>query len=162
MTYNELAEQMVRMQLNACDSSGNGIPDAGEIGEARVLLHLMNRNGVSTPGNMAGELRLSNGRISNTLNALEKKGMIVRKKHLEDKRRILVSLSGKGKDYIEDKYDRMIRTNEIFLERLGHDDSEELIRLMKKCFGIMQEYDFNDFPEVSPVNRDRRTRVPGV
>ncbi len=151
MKFKELAEEMVRLQLNACDSQGNGIPDAGELGEARVLLHLMNRAGMSSPGNMAVELRLSNGRISNTLNALEKKGMIVRNKHFKDRRRIEVSLSEKGSKYIQEKYDRMVKVDQEFLEKLGLEDSTELLRLMVKCFDIMQNFDFSSLSVESGV-----------
>lgn len=77
-------------------------------------------------------LEISSAGISKTLNNLEKKELIMRKKSEEDKRKISISITIKGKELIQKHYENINKYIENLVEKLGKEDSLELIKLIKK------------------------------
>ena len=137
MEIKRLTEELVKLQFSSCDAKGNIIPDEKEAGEMRVLYYLMKKDCAVLPGELSRQLHLTNGRISNTLNALEKKKYILRTKCAEDKRKILVELSEDGKEYISGRYKSMMEKDEEILRQLGAEDAETMLRIMRKLSVII-------------------------
>lgn len=56
----------------------------------------------------------------------------MRKKSEEDKRKISISITIKGKELIQKHYENINKYIENLVEKLGKEDSLELIKLIKK------------------------------
>ena len=83
-------------------------------------------------GEFAERLDLSPGRVANVLKALEKKGLIERKKDPSDGRRTMVTLTQKGREYICQTYTQAIDVYHNLIEEIGEHDTREFLRITKK------------------------------
>ena len=81
---------------------------------------------------MEKHLQVSSARIANTLNSLEKKGLIKRNKSEEDKRKIIISITKNGRTTIEKHREKVERYLRKMVETLGEKDSLEFIRIVKR------------------------------
>ena len=81
----------------------------------------------------------SKGRISAILNSLEKKGEIIREIDKDNRRNIIVNITESDRKHIiselADGYSIIAKA----LEKMGEEDTKELIRLMNKSFSILKE-----------------------
>ena len=66
------------------------------------------------------------------LKALEKKGLIERKKDPSDGRRTMVTLTQKGREYICQTYTQAIDVYHSLIEEIGEHDTREFLRITKK------------------------------
>ncbi len=108
-------------------------------GEAAVIMTLHTADSPLTPTEIARRARISQARVANVLGALEKKGWVSREHDSVDRRRVVVSITPEG-DAV-----RAARRRELddaacaFLNRLGHEDTQELLRILKRCNQIIDE-----------------------
>lgn len=77
--------------------------------------------------------------ITNILKNLEKKNYIVRESDAKDMRRVSVTLTGSGREYIAGVYEKMIDQHEKIFRALGEHDSLELVRILKRGHDLMTE-----------------------
>lgn len=84
-------------------------------------------------------LYISKAAVSQTLNALEKKGYILRQIDPVDRRKIVVTITAMG----EAELDRTMRIYndalDAVLDQLGHENAEQLIDLIGRLMDIMNE-----------------------
>ena len=113
-------------------------------GTMAVLRYLSDHDGKSSPSAIAGELQLSNARISNILASLEKRGWVTREHDETDRRRVVVGLTDEGADHLEGVSSGVRVELASFLADLGEEDSRQLIALLKR---------------ITEVARDRRDRA---
>lgn len=101
-------------------------------GEAFVLHHIAKNNDHIIPSEISDAMGISGARIAATLNSLQNKGCITRQIDPSDRRRILVSLTDKGREQ-EEAHRRMLTgTIEKMLRLLGEHDAKEYIRISLK------------------------------
>ncbi len=105
-------------------------------GEKAVLLYLSEREAGVTAGELSRALEIGSGGVANVLNALEKKGLIVRKTCPDDRRKVIVSLSEKGRDGIAAHRREVLSITTLLLERLGKEDTAELLRIFRRLIAI--------------------------
>ncbi len=110
-------------------------------GELKMLGSLYYEKDGKTAGELSTKLRVSTARVARMLNALEEKEMIVRKKDVEDKRKILVYLTDKGKEYVVDKFQVCLSFLENMYEKLGENDTKEYLRILEKIEKIILNCD---------------------
>ncbi|HJD37907.1 MAG TPA: MarR family transcriptional regulator, partial [Candidatus Blautia ornithocaccae] len=91
-------------------------------------------------------LELSASRGTNILNSLEKKGLVQRRSDSRDKRKVYIFLTQEGRSFIEEKHQEAIRHFERIFRKLGQEDSENYIRIMKRFYRIMEE-EIREFEE---------------
>ena len=121
--YNLLAELLNRkLNRTVLDSI------RGEYGILRYLLYVENN---ASAGRLSEHLHVVPGRITDTLNSLERKGLIERHTDPEDRRRVLVSITDAGREQAIQMMTRIHREYEGMFQILGRKDTEELIRLLK-------------------------------
>ena len=84
------------------------------------------------PKVLSREMVVSTARIAVILNQMEDKKWIIRKNDPEDNRQILVSLTEKGWEIIEQQRVEIIRTVAQMLEKLGPEDAEEFLRIQRR------------------------------
>ncbi|QDK70970.1 MarR family winged helix-turn-helix transcriptional regulator [Lactococcus protaetiae] len=116
-------------------------------GEMLVLVHLARAFGQTVfPSEIAEATRTSPTRVAKILNTLEKKGYIVRKTDVKDRRKVQVSVTELGNQKaLQEKEKALTRISNV-LEEMGQDDSEQFIRLLTQYLTITerQSLDWED------------------
>ena len=100
------------------------------VGEG-ALLGILRMRGETTAGELCEILRVGSGRIANLLKHTEAKGYIVRKKS-EERRKVLVSITPSGLRESEKRGNRIRSNLRRTLERLGKEETENILRLLRK------------------------------
>ena len=136
MDYREKAEKLNRMYLTYSKELYCLEEQISTQGETGVLLSLSEHEVPMFAGEFITALGLTTGRIANILKKLEQKKLIRREFLAEDKRRVVVSLTEKGKTVSRQRYEQMVSEQQKLLEHLGEEDSESLIRI----FGDLMEF----------------------
>ena len=101
-------------------------------GENAVLTYLVNHREEIHPGTLAEHLSLVPGRTADILKSLEKKGLIIRRKDPEDRRKTIVSITEDGVLYIKERRKRIRDQYSGLYKELGAEDTVKLIKLLKK------------------------------
>ena len=110
----------------------------GTRGEMFVLEFVRSR-GQALPGEISRAMQVSTARIAAVLGQLEGKGLLVRTPFKEDHRKVTVSLTAAGEETIRAHYEKMrTHVSEIFC-LLGEEDSDELIRILKRVKAIIDQ-----------------------
>ena len=65
------------------------------------VLETLARDGSLTTNQLAGELYLDKSTVSRVVDALERKGLLRRRRHADDRRAVLLSCTGKGRQLYE-------------------------------------------------------------
>ena len=101
-------------------------------GEAMALHQIAKGGEQIIPSEISSAIGISGARIAATLNSLEKKGYITRQIDPSDRRRILVTLTDKGKVQEEAHRRQLSDAIEKMLRQLGEHDAKEYIRITRK------------------------------
>lgn len=101
-------------------------------GEGALLKYLAMRHNGATAGELRDFLTVGSGRVANALKNLEAKGLIVRTPSDSDGRVVQVYLTQAGRDYILDRYNRLVNWTIRLMQELGEEDSREALRLFRK------------------------------
>lgn len=137
MEYRKMAEDFCHMRtLNAKKISQ--IEAAILVrGEINALLLLEGQKEKILAGRVAEYLGLSAGRGTNILNNLEKKGLIEKSNDGNDRRKVYISLTEAGREYIVRKHQKVIEKYEEIFRELGLQDARDYVRITKKMVTIM-------------------------
>ena len=98
-------------------------------GEVFTLLYINNRENTVLPRDISEEMNISTARVATILNSLENKGFVERQIDREDRRRILVTLTQKGKVEAKEHKEEVINQIAKMLELLGEEDAKDFIRI---------------------------------
>lgn len=85
-----------------------------------------------TPGEISAIQELSTGRVAAALKSLENKNYIERQIDKTDRRRIIVTLTEKGKIFAQKLFDKTIEKVERVLREIGEHDAKEFFRILKR------------------------------
>lgn len=121
--YNLLAEFLNRRINRTVQDSIRG-----EYGVLRYLVYV--HDNVSA-GVLTEQLHVVPGRMTDILKSLEGKGFIKRCRDEEDKRKVNVCITEKGRIEAKEKRNYITKEYEDLFRILGKKDTEELIRLLK-------------------------------
>jgi MarR family transcriptional regulator, organic hydroperoxide resistance regulator len=139
MDYKPLAEELFHIMTRTAKLPFQKKVDDLSHGERRILGYLtFGKNGVPS-GDLSESLDLTTPRVASALNSLAKKGYIERNRDENDKRVVIVSITESGKSYMMEEYNKLISMMQQTLERLGENDSKELIRIIKRIKEITHE-----------------------
>lgn len=104
--------------------------------EMHLLLYLYHRCDPEKDGMQPSELgellHLARPTVSSLVNSLEVKGFVERRNSISDRRAVLVCLTEKGIRLIAQAHGEMERHVGRLVEFLGVDDTQELIRLIRR------------------------------
>ena len=132
MCYAKLAEEFLeQMQVFRRFEPQQKINESMR-GESFALHHIAMNNGHIIPSEISEAMGISGARIAATLNSLENKGYITRQIDLSDRRRIIVTLTDKGREQEEEHRHMLIATVEKMLRLLGEHDAKEYIRISRR------------------------------
>lgn len=101
-------------------------------GENAVLTYLVNHRENIHPGTLAEHLSLVPGRTADILKSLEKKGLIVRQKDPEDRRKTIVSITEEGVRYTKNRREKIRDQYSGLYKELGAEDTLKLIELLER------------------------------
>lgn len=102
-------------------------------GETAALGCLMRHNGECVnPSQISEELNISRARTANILRSLRRKEFITMEIAADDRRRMRVELTEKGKAFFEKKNAFLVAYFDLYVSVIGEQDIAELIRLLKK------------------------------
>lgn len=121
--YNLLAELLNRKQNRKVMDSIRG-----EYGVLRYLSYVQDR---VSAGVLTDQLHVVPGRMTDILNSLENKGMVLRRADEKDRRRVLVCITDKGKRQAQEMRQEISKEYQGMFQILGQEDTLELIRLLK-------------------------------
>ncbi|MDR0309731.1 MAG: MarR family winged helix-turn-helix transcriptional regulator [Candidatus Methanoplasma sp.] len=139
MDYDDLTQQFINnMQAIKVEIHKVRIRDHVQ-GEAFVLYFIKNCAGRVIPSKISNAIGISSARVAAALNNLEGKGLITRRIDDDDRRRIIVELTPKGVDYVEEHQKEHIRKMRSLLVLLGKEDSAELVRIMGKLAEVLSK-----------------------
>jgi DNA-binding MarR family transcriptional regulator len=139
MDYKALAEELFHIMTRTAKLPFQKKVDDLSHGERRILGYLtFGKNGVPS-GDLSDKLDLTTPRVASALNSLAKKGYIERNRDENDKRMVIVSITEAGKSFMMEEYNKLISMMQQTLERLGENDAQELIRIIKRIKEITNE-----------------------
>ena len=104
-------------------------------GELCVLIALM-KHGSLTPGELMKLTDTSSAHIAKILRNLQTKDEVIKETNDSDKRSALISITDKGKQHLYSIYGRVINNTVSLLEKLGENDSRELLRITDRIMEI--------------------------
>lgn len=97
-----------------------------------AALWMLHEAGNSSPSRISEELGVSRARAANILRGLREKGLVEMEIAADDRRRMDVALTEKGKASLEEKYNFLLKYFDLYIDVLGEEDIEELTRLLHK------------------------------
>lgn len=107
-----------------------------QFGGGRFILQLLSENKRMTPSEIKDKMHVSSARVATALNLLEEKTFITRKNDKSDRRKIIVELTKQGMIETEKITDRITDKISMLFEKIGYEDTKELIRIMNKITKI--------------------------
>lgn len=84
------------------------------------------------------ELGLDAGAVTRHVSVLEKEGLVTRKGSLEDKRRVSIRLTEKGRTLIRQLYDYLRTVEKAMLAGVPSSDVEATLRVMEKVYSALK------------------------
>lgn len=132
MDYLEMAGELLRLRAEHIKSAVGRESERQSQGEYLALSCLFNRDVGTYPQTLSRELHVSSARIAAMLRDMEAKGWIERQTDPTDSRHILVFLTGCGRDEAIARRELILGSVAKMLERLGPEDAQALIRILKR------------------------------
>jgi len=100
-------------------------------GEMKVLSYIAIAKHELLPGQLSSALEMTAGRIAGILRSLEKKGYITRRTDIADRRRVLVSITEQGREYIDSSSERLEQRLDMLVAEMGSENTIRVIESLK-------------------------------
>ncbi|MCL2671327.1 MAG: MarR family transcriptional regulator [Clostridiales bacterium] len=139
MDYDALAVELLENMHALRKARMQKDMEEGLQGEKRVLHFIANRGDNVQPGDIVQDMQVSAARIAQTLNGIEKKGLIIRHIDNSDRRRILITITPEGIDLAEAHMRNQMQSTAEMLRLLGENDAREHVRIMGRLAALMSE-----------------------
>ena len=142
MNYEEKAKALMRLMPATRSRHTEKHIDLISRGENLMLECVAKNGGVIMPGEIAKAVGVSTARVTAFLNNAEHKGYIRRERVVGDRRKIHVIITDIGLEKIQNEHQKMLERMMFFLEKLGEEDTENLVRIMEKTQKILNSDEF--------------------
>jgi len=141
MDYSKLALELIKKMYLLHRATPQKSIDEAMQGEAYVLHFIAERGSNVMPGEIGGAMNVSSARVAQTLNNIESKGLIVRQTDVNDRRRVLVSLTPEGRSAAEKHQQNLLSLVTEMLKLLGERDAREYVRITGKLADAISKND---------------------
>lgn len=132
MDYGTLAKELLNiMNENSRMKYRRDVADFAH-GEMSILAYLCFHEDGVCAGRLCGELKMTTPRISAALSGLSKKNFIFKETDLNDRRRIHIFITDKGRELVIRKHEELQKDMTRMLRLLGERDAKEYVRLVGK------------------------------
>ncbi len=131
----ERLEMYARRLLDLAKKITHAPDDGSSIGYGkgqRMILFYLSKAGEAPSGELSKALHVGTGRIGNALKELETKGYVLRRKDERDGRRVLVSLTEKGKEFTLERKKEFLRITKVALAAVGEEEFVHFLNLYEK------------------------------
>ena len=104
------------------------------------LLKFLTANGGEEfgPSELSKKLNISRPRITTTISALKRKKLVFTEPDKDDRRRLKIKATEKGKKFILKKQKYVVENFDAFIDGIGAKDTLELIRIIDLAADIMR------------------------
>lgn len=141
MDYTALAEELLDVRAGLLQVPANQQLSKMVRGELFVLNYLNMNKKVVHPKELSEKMAVSTARIASLLNRLEEKGLVQRYLDQDDNRQVIVLLTEKGRQEIQQSRTEVISYVRTMLEEIGPEDAETYVRIHKKILsGFLANY----------------------
>ncbi len=113
--------------------------EEAERGIGFILVFLYKSDGEVIAGDIAREMNVTTARVAALLKKMEKNGLITRECSLNDGRRTVVKITGKGTAAVLRKREELLKRTELLIEKVGKKDLEDFIRISQKIRDALGE-----------------------
>ena len=135
--YEALAREFFEaLDKSACVPRSDRVSETMR-GEAAVMRLLMREGRSLTPGEIGKLLGMTSSRIAAVMNALERKGFVLREGDAQDRRRVRVTLTEQGKVFCRHKQRCAVGDLSTLLSQLGEEDAALFVRLSRRVMEMM-------------------------
>lgn len=110
----------------------------GKRGQIRIL-KLLSEKGNITQKELLEILTLKSGSVSETVKKLENQGYITKKKDEQDKRKVIITLTDEGRNFLETQLQINSEQEKVLFNSLTADEQAELEELLNKLFVDWEE-----------------------
>ena len=100
------------------------------------VLWLISENPGIRQGALAGGLRIKRPHMTKLIQNFEERGLLARTVPESDRRAIELSLTAKGRRFVEDRQEAFFAHTETELDRLSPDEARQLTSLLRKYLGL--------------------------
>ena len=138
--YEEKAKELLNFNMMAKQSKMSDNLHKMARGEAIMLECLAHSDNGLMPNEIAKSAHVSTARVAAILKAVEKKGYIQRISLEGDRRKVNIVLTEAGLKKVEDRREEMLKGIACYLEVLGEEDTENLLRILEKTKNIMEKH----------------------
>ncbi len=135
MDYRALSEELCKTHFQHAKVLNKVNDDLSYSGEDGIIVWLRQRGRPCFAVDIVENFSLSAGRVANIVRQLETKGYIYRMQDGTDLRKRAIALTDEGAEYAERRYEHIIDSQMKLFDKIGYEDSVELIRIMKKLTG---------------------------
>ena len=140
MDYQKYAKELICYMVENEQNFKFCNHDVSEIarGEGAVLIYLMDDHDGVNASEISQRFDINTSRVAAVLNALSKKGYKERVVDLQDKRKIKVFITDKGRIFAQQRRTEIEDYFKKMLEMLGEEDTKEYLRLYRKVNQIIK------------------------
>lgn len=139
MISDEKIEEMIETMGELMRRTTVKRPDSDSAFGEGAMMVILYRKGSATAGELSEFLRVGSGRIANLLKTSEKKGIIQREHCDDDKRKVMVTLTEKGRELHEKRAGELKAELRKNMSVLTEEEFELLLSIYKKILGARKD-----------------------
>lgn len=129
-------QDCIFFQLAKASQAGSGfwtkkVEHLGVTASQAMVLNFLGEEDCVSSHILCRKLQITSATMTGILDRLEKMTLIERQRHPEDRRAILVCLTGQGLSHAREINTIMVKANEEFLSQLGSKQSQKFRALLK-------------------------------
>lgn len=110
------------------------------IAQAKVANYIFEHNAEDIMlKDIAKSVKVTPGAASQMVDFLVKKGLVIRKTNENDRRAVIISLSDKGKEIIENARKSFETITDEIFESISQEDEETFVRVLKHAYACLLE-----------------------
>ncbi len=143
MDYRKLAYEFLKIGYVMSRSQSQRKINEMAQGELYVLNFLFNKGETALPSEISDEMKVSTARMATILGSLEKRNYIERTIDKNDRRKVIVSITEEGSNFVQQNQKIILDRVENLFKELGEKDSLEYVRITKKISEIFTRKNSN-------------------
>ncbi len=129
--YQRLLKEMVHAMITLRFTDFSRMISEAVKGEGFILGYL-NHNASAQPGDISQMMNASTAYVSKVLRGLEDKGLLLRQKDPDDRRKTLLILTLKGKQEADKMEQKVQKAMIAFLKSLGDEDAYNFVQILTR------------------------------
>lgn len=114
-----------------------------------VCMRQLAETGPETPGELAGQIYLSQATVTGIINRLEDRGLLRRERIMRDRRRVTVSLTAKGEEVLARAPRPLQDRFSSRLESLPREEQEKIDGVLKQIVEMMEAQELAASPIIT-------------